>query len=52
LACSAALKKVERCVKVADEVTPIPENVRIYDDGFRIYREIEEAMAPVYRRMK
>ena len=45
-------ESVERCVKVADEVTPIPENVRIYDDGFRIYREIEEAMAPVYRRMK
>ena len=45
-------ESVERCVRVADEVTPIPENMKIYEEGFQIYREIEKAMAPVYRRIK
>ena len=43
---------VARCVRVADVVTPIPENMKIYEEGFQIYREIEKAMAPIYNRAK
>ena len=28
------------------------ENMKIYEEGFQIYREIEKAMAPIYNRAK
>lgn len=39
---------VKKCVTVADVVTPIPENVEIYEKGFRDYRTIQKALAEVY----
>ena len=39
---------VEKCVTVADVVTPIPENVDIYEKGFKDYRTIQKALAEVY----
>ena len=41
-------ESVEKCVRVTDEVTPIPENVAVYEKGFRKYRMIQKALAPVY----
>ena len=42
---------VKKCVKVTDEVTPIPENVAVYEKGFELYRDIQKAMAPIYQKM-
>lgn len=42
-------ESVARSVKVADRVVPIEQNIRIYEDGFKTYREIVAALAPVYR---
>ena len=42
---------VKKCVKVTDEVSPIPENVEIYEKGFALYREIQQALAPIYHKM-
>lgn len=39
---------VKKCVTVADVVTPIPENVEIYEKGFKDYRTIQKALAEVY----
>ena len=39
---------VKKCVTVADVVTPIPENVEIYEKGFKDYRSIQKALAEVY----
>ena len=39
---------VKKCVTVADVVTPIPENVEIYEKGFRDCRTIQKALAEVY----
>lgn len=39
---------VKKCVTVADVVTPIPENVEIYEKGFQDYRTIQKALAEVY----
>lgn len=44
-------ESVEKCVKVSDVVTPIPENIEVYEKGFALYREIQQALAPIYRKM-
>ena len=28
-----------------------PENVEIYEKGFALYREIQQALAPIYHKM-
>ena len=42
---------VQKCVVVSAQVTPIPENVEIYDKGFENYRMIQRAMSEVYRNI-
>ena len=42
---------VKKCVKVTDEVIPNPENFATYEKGFELYREIQRAMAPIYKKM-
>lgn len=42
---------VQKCVVVSAQVTPIPENVEIYDKGFENYRMIQRAMSEVYRKI-
>ena len=44
-------ESVDKCVAVADVVTPIPENVEIYDKGFKSYRAIQKALAEVYHEI-
>lgn len=44
-------ESVEKCVTVADIVTPIERNVEIYERGFENYRLIQKAMAEVYHKM-
>lgn len=39
---------VNKCVTVADVVNPIPENVEVYEKGFKDYRTIQKALAEVY----
>lgn len=42
---------VNKCVKISGKVDPIPENVKIYQEGFSLYRDIQKALAPIYHRM-
>ena len=44
-------ESVERCVKVSGYIEPIAENVKIYQEGFSFYRDIQRALAPIYERM-
>jgi len=44
-------ESVDKCVAVADVVTPIPENVEIYAKGFEDYRTIQKALAEVYHKI-
>ena len=44
-------ESVDKCVAVADVVNPIPENVEIYDKGFKSYRAIQKALAEVYHEI-
>ena len=39
---------VEKCVVVSDQVTPIAENVPIYEKGFQRYRKIVRALSEIY----
>lgn len=41
-------ESVDKCVAVADVVEPIPENVEVYDMGFKDYKTIQIALAEVY----
>lgn len=40
---------VEKCVKVSGRIDPNEANVKIYDKGFRVYKEIQKALSAVYR---
>lgn len=40
---------VDKCVKTADSVYPVKENVDIYSQGFEIYQKICAAMLPLYK---
>ena len=42
---------VEKCIKIDVEVTPDPHNSEIYRDGFKIYKKIHDAMAPIYHEI-
>ena len=42
---------VEKCVKVSGFIEPIAENVKVYEENFQFYREIQRAMAPIYEKM-
>lgn len=42
---------VDKCVKVTDVVSPIPENCEVYAKGFENYRMIQRAMAEVYHKI-
>lgn len=42
---------VDKCVKVAGRITPIPENSAIYEKGFRTYRAIQKALAGIYHEI-
>lgn len=44
-------ESVDKCVVVSAQVTPIPENVEIYDRGFKNYRMIQKALAEVYHEI-
>lgn len=44
-------ESVDKCVTVADVVTPIASNVEIYERGFENYRLIQKAMAEVYHKI-
>ena len=41
---------VAKCVRVSGEVTPVPENVEIYERGFRRYLDIQKALQEIYSR--
>jgi xylulokinase len=42
---------VAKCVKVSGFIEPIAENVKVYEENFQFYREIQKAMAPIYEKM-
>ena len=42
---------VAKCVKISSQCQPIPENVKVYEAGFRSYRDIQKALAPAYHKM-
>lgn len=39
---------VDKCVVVSSQVLPIEENVKLYDEGFKTYKAMVNALAPVY----
>lgn len=41
-------ESAQKCVRVKGYTYPIPENVKKYDEGFRYYKAIAEAMKSVY----
>lgn len=42
---------VKKCVRVSGETLPDAENAEFYEERFRIYRDIREALAPIYHRL-
>jgi xylulokinase len=47
-------ESVKKCVKYDEtvHVVPSPEAAAVYKKGFSVYKEIHDAMAPVYARMR
>ena len=43
---------VQKCVVVADEVTPDPENIEIYDKGFKAYKISERTLQQAYHEIE
>jgi xylulokinase len=41
---------VKRCLRIDRELSPDPERAGKYAELFRTYREIHDALAPVYRK--
>ena len=41
---------VKRCLRIDRELRPDPERAAQYAELFRTYREIHDALAPVYRK--
>lgn len=42
---------VAKCVKVSGVLEPIADNVKVYEEGFQLYRDIQKAMAGIYEKM-
>ena len=42
---------VSRCVRTVEDTMPVPEGVACYAEGFRVYQEIQRALAPIYHRL-
>lgn len=42
---------VKLCTKTAETIYPNSKNKNVYDEGFGIYRSIQRAMAPIYRKI-
>ena len=45
-------ESVDKCVVVSDSVQPIEENVRVYEKGFRQYRDITKSLSEIYHKYK
>lgn len=45
---SSYADSVEKCVRVSGRIGPNEANTKEYDRGFRIYKEIQKALAPIY----
>ncbi len=43
---------VEKCIKVETFIEPDETNHRKYKEGFKIYKKIHDALAPVYKHMR
>ena len=41
---------VRKCLHIDREITPDPELAAFYREGFKTYREVHDALAPVYRK--
>lgn len=42
---------VAKCVKISSQCEPIMENVKVYEAGFRAYREIQKALSGAYHKI-
>ena len=49
---SSFAESVERCVRIEQVVKPDPENFKIYEKQFTLYKQIHDALAPVYHAME
>jgi xylulokinase len=43
---------VSRTVRIAATIEPDPESARLYEDQFKLYREVYPALAPLHHRME
>ena len=42
---------VARCVKEQSVTLPDPEGVSFYNEHFKLYKEIQAALAPIYHKL-
>ena len=42
---------VERCVRVTGVTVPDPEGAAFYDEQFKLYKQIQQALAPIYHQL-
>lgn len=51
-ACSATTPDaVAHCVKEQGVTLPDPEGVSFYNEHFKLYKEIQAALAPIYHKL-
>jgi xylulokinase len=48
---SSFRESVEICSKTSELVYPIRENVKVYEEGFKVYKEIQSALEGIYNRL-
>ena len=42
---------VQRCVRVTGVTMPDPEGAAFYDEQFKLYKQIQQALAPIYHQL-
>ncbi len=42
---------VAKCVRITGETLPDPEGAAFYDDKFKLYKQIQAALAPIYHQL-
>lgn len=42
---------VERCVRITGVTKPDPEGAAFYEEQFRLYKQIQQALAPIYHQL-
>ena len=41
----------DKCIRIQDEITPDPEGIAFYEERFKLYKQIADALAPIYHQL-